>query len=382
MKPLNAIQKQSGSVTLVMTAIILFLLSMVSVFAARIITTDYRINANHYRAKQLFDAAQAGIDQAISTLDRQAINANIGSTDIFSGGPHTLCPQIQAGQTEFYCATDASGTIGLAVLRAQYNPVLVGDTSQLTLTINAFSPNANIAGGITANKTFTQIVQFSPLIPNPPPGPLTVLGDINAAGVRLTNTNTDIAAWSGGAAVAPPNTFVKTGTGIYPSDTNLAALGIDPAQGMFDNFVGFNKAIVRRHARTINCTGGCTDTNADIQKIATSTGGTYWLAGDLVLNSNTVLGTSQNPIVLIMEGNLTLSKKNDTINGLVYKIGDWIDTGSKGTINGALIVEGSFTETGNMDVWYGDLLLGTPQISNLNMVGMYTSVAGSWRDFF
>ena len=373
---------QNGAITIVMSAIVLFLLSMVSVFAARVMITDHRISSNYYYSKQSYTAAQAGMEEATLELDKRNIIVHATNTyNIFTNTTDTSCPGINAGDTGKMCLkddkanADATDDIGLGIFRATYAAPVDADT--VYLTVDAWAPDG------TGSKQFNQAVRFAKAMSYPPPAALVASGNINVAttaSVTLRNMNSDVAFWIGGNNNGSPVSTVGSGSGEYANQAALSAIG--SASDMFDNFFSYDSATIKRHAEVISCGGGCTSSSNEIDPMK-NTGGIFWVEGNITLNSSTILGTTADPAIIIMNGGqLILSNTNSTVNGVIFQFGDWLDGGSDGLINGALIVQGDFSESGSLTIDYGDVGAGgIPEITNLEQLGIYNLIAGSWKDF-
>jgi len=110
----------------------------------------------------------------------------------------------------------------------------------------------------------------------------------------------------------------------------------------------------------------------------TETTGQYWINGDTAFNGNNIYGSPDNPVVVIVDGDLRISG-SPKIYGLVYVTGELNITGTM-TVVGSMISEnGPNTGNGTMQVVYkpftGDGDSG-PSVSNSGVV-----IPGSWRDW-
>lgn len=373
-------QNQSGAVTMVMATVLLFLLSMISVFSARVMITDHKISSNNYLSAQSRSAAQAAVEEAMNMLIRANVIGTVANTDIFPNTPDGQCPDIDAADTGRFCIKNDAG-IGIGIARARYIASDDFPNSVAHLTIDAWSPDG------TAQKTSQQRVRFAEIVPNDPAAPLIVQGNVNAPNVTLNNTTVapnpypDVAMWIGGSdAAGTPSSNVNSGANLGLYEGQGALNGLNTADLMFDNFFGFDKVSVQNIATPIDCTGGCNGNAAQIAAMV-GQGGIFWLTGNLNLHNNTDLGTSNNPIILIVENGaqLSLGNASSEIFGLVFQFGNWTANNSKGTIHGSLIVQGNFTENGSLIIDYGDAA-GMPELDALENLGIYSPIAGSWID--
>jgi hypothetical protein len=97
----------------------------------------------------------------------------------------------------------------------------------------------------------------------------------------------------------------------------------------------------------------------------------------------TTLGSNENPITLIIDGELDTGgvgafAKVPQVIGLTYITGDWSNSGNS-TFQGSVVVEGSVSNTGNPAIIYDEQLyngaLGNPP-------GAITAInPGTWKDW-
>jgi hypothetical protein len=102
-----------------------------------------------------------------------------------------------------------------------------------------------------------------------------------------------------------------------------------------------------------------------------------WVQGNLLVNSSGNIGTVSEPVLLIVNGDLTFSVTGVTIFGLAYmRTANWALAGA-GDIQGALVAEDNITGTGATTVTYNaDVLRRLRQNT-----GSLVRLPGSWRDF-
>ncbi|OUR73995.1 hypothetical protein A9Q78_01895 [Methylophaga sp. 41_12_T18] len=102
---------QQGAATLVVSVVLLLILTLVTIYAARVGLQDQRISGNDYRAKKAFSAAQAGLDYGEAFIQNN-VSTYLGSL--------TTCPDL----VTFPCNYAAATTW-------QYNDVSSGILSSL-----------------------------------------------------------------------------------------------------------------------------------------------------------------------------------------------------------------------------------------------------------
>lgn len=377
-----ALKNQQGAATIIMATVLLFTLSLISIYAARVGVLEHRITNNYYRAKQAYEGTQAGIDAALRAITKLNVvtdGAGVVQTQpVFNVAADPACPTIPAGTTFTVCLTRNNGGAiePVATYSATYGPLTPGsvDTNFLLLTVNAAS------GDGASQQTFQQVVQFQPLMATPPPASLVVKGNVTTnnqlALVNQTAGNADVAIWSGGAVTGSPNVTVNSGTGVYQSNADLAGLTDNQ---FFENFFGLTKQSVQSMSQQIDCSASCNGNTNAIKNLDGVGGTILWVNGDLDLNKSISIGTEAQPVTLIVEGNFKMTHAQAKVFGTVYVANNnWDNTGGKGTINGSVMVEKNFISTGNLTIDYSS----TATLANLaTSVGTYNGVAGSWRDF-
>lgn len=121
-----------------------------------------------------------------------------------------------------------------------------------------------------------------------------------------------------------------------------------------------------------------------LQELSVTRSNVVWLkdpSGTVRIADNAVLGSSENPVLIYIDGNINITG-NPIINGLLYVRGDFINSGGA-DITGAVVIEGSINNTrvyklaGNLRLTYDRALL-----SRLNSGAPFVrGLAGTWKDF-
>jgi len=106
---------------------------------------------------------------------------------------------------------------------------------------------------------------------------------------------------------------------------------------------------------------------------SSATSGLVWHKGDLSLKSD--LGTATNPILLVVEGNLTFNGNQDIV-GFVYVTGNLTISGSS-SIQGAVAVAGNTTVQGSVDISKDTTVLNQLKTS----ASSFNKVPGTWKDW-
>ena len=383
--------KQIGGATLLMSLILVIIMGLISVYSSQTTVTEQRISSNHYRMKQAFEAAQGGLDAVISKLDVNFVassiqNSALGNNESFHHAGLELPPLSGQGHQ-----SQSVGSYSVEFKINDQNPDMV----DVTVFGFAGDNQTNLP-----NQTIFQRLKTTPMISYKPPTPLIARNSISIGGdVSVSNkTNSDAgtlpkAIWSGGSIttslggttasidVVSNDGTLNGGTGTYENNQALRDLSSD---GFFQNFFSEDKQKLKARATVIDCSNSCTGNdllNSDNQAIAqiiwVETSNNTSSPGKLTINEALYLGSTERPVLLIVDGELTINNVGANLNGIIYTTRDFLNSQGSGYIKGSLISEQNINASGNLHVTYNDGQLSTLKKNT----SYYTRVAGSWRDF-
>jgi len=398
--------------TLMISVVMLTSIALMSVYTAQVGVMEQKISANHYRAKQAFEAAQAGLDHIIYNLDMRIV-ANALCTGGGAGDGVCDTRGIGGGVGNKANFVDGNGDTVLSDL-SNGGVLAIGDydlqfsqngnnPEMIDFTLSGYSGD-NI-GGASPNQVVSQSVLRWPILSNTPPAPLIARGSLSLdTNVAVTNTSGNLppAAWAGGAiavgaAVIDVDSNDDTSIGgYYQNEAPLAGLtlgnlAVDPVEPnlFFENFFSESFVNLKNRANTVNCGGGCTQAAlAGLVNVAgVPTGnGIIWIDAEnagvystLTLGGAINLGTEASPVILIVDGNLNMTDVGVDIFGVVYTTQDLGVANTAGNVDGAIITEGdiNITAASSINVTYNSNVM-----SNIGAnFARFTRVAGSWRDF-
>ncbi|MDO9371220.1 MAG: hypothetical protein Q7U07_01310, partial [Gammaproteobacteria bacterium] len=205
-----------------------------------------------------------------------------------------------------------------------------------------------------------------------PPGPGNAKGKIEAKGTsRLTNPDTNVAAWAGGNVKADGGATIAnnsggTTTGIAKNDAALASLTND---AFFQNFFNGTKDSVKNLSEVYTGAGNYSATLSSVPSTKI-----IWIVGDVTINSTVTVGSAAAPVVLIVEGKLTING-SATFNGIAYSTGEMKVNGSA-RFNGAALSESNLKISGSAQVAYDQELLEEA----VNNSGSFAKIGGAWTD--
>ena len=185
MSPSSNLRRQSGAATLIVVMVLFFIISLVAAYTSRNMIFEQRTSANQYRSTQALEAAEAGLEWALTQLNFGRISA-------------TCTPSTNTADTTFrqrYLNIDPSTGRILArttLIGAELTPQCVFDTAASTPAWNCSCPvnGAPVlgppAGTAVAPAFRVRFVRINPLSALPPAQPSVVRVEVVGC-TRLDN---------------------------------------------------------------------------------------------------------------------------------------------------------------------------------------------------
>ncbi|MEJ6003549.1 pilus assembly PilX family protein [Paucibacter soli] len=406
---------QQGAATLVTVMVLFFVLAMMAAYANRNLVFEQRIASNYFRSGVAAEAAESGIEWAIAMLNGgnvdascQAVNApgsnfrqryltalptqgygpvlpvaNFSRAGCTANGPNTWvcdCPAAGAATSPAANASALQPSFGVRFpgLGSQKNIVLLNVTGCSSLLSDCATFNQAMVDSAIGQTSVTVGLGFLSALRMPPASPLVAALDVNL-GTNLGLHNSD------------PSTnglVVQTGGQLLGSSDRLTSVPGTPAQDaivkqdanlqpatMFRRYFGMSLTRYQGqpNVRTVQCNGDCL---AAAGVAATAAADVIWINEDATLADNVVLGSAAAPVLLIVNGNLTVTGPIQ-IHGVIYVTGNvkWDNASAMPSqLIGALVTQGSFGATGLVDLAYD------PQIISIlnKQHGAFVRIPGSW----
>lgn len=389
--------RQRGALTLAVSLAILVLSTLVTFNVSKAILMEQKIANNDSRARQAFEAAEAG---ALAALDYI-------STDPDRDGNGVLDPNVFDLVADADNLGDSSTTtVGTATVVVMVTDLSGGDMTTIRVQSQGFSDDRS------ATRTVTQtIVTINPL-PNVPANPVVTKGGVVIGGsATVHNPEGHSTIWSGQSIDLGSNNSTSTevpdvGDPGYPNcmdipmtcvlaeasnrttpsvdiienDASLNGLSEDD---FFQNFFGMTPTAYRAAMVTIDTTPANANTDAHL-----ATHEVVWIDGNMsftgittgcetaVTGANTCPAANTKPSIVIVDGDASFSG-TPHFYGLLFVTGDLNMSGNT-TVHGAVVAAGSATSSagGSLDIWFNSsILAGTA------MAGSTTSSSGTWKDF-
>ena len=365
----HSLKKQQGAAVMLFSAVLLFGITSTIIYSTKAGVTEQKVTGNQIRSKQARQAANSGLTAAMLAIDKKTVNllnnkrhiTTLGTQEIADLGSYTI----------------------------KYNTLENGDPSNILVTVNATSADG------TGVRAMQQIYTFMPFLSNVPPATLVAPDDVvlEDTTVSLDNKSatTDTTIWCGrsmkkrgatglGVRATPVKTTSKIKQkGKLQKRVKANVAGFPTGNALFEAFFTSTKANTKKLSTVIDCQSGCTSADIDGKS------GLVWVDGNINMNAKSNKGAGQfnpatgvdNPIILIIDGELKMNHSSSQINGLVYVTQDWDNSnGNGGKIKGSVIVEGSMKASGALTLKYNEDILSSIK----NNAGMYLPVPGTWKE--
>lgn len=404
-KPLTSPARQRGMVSLLISLVLLVGITVVVLVTAHTTAKEQRLSANDMRAKAAFETTQAGLDVALSYF-----NSDGGMDQDDDGTADTLtATKVTLNGSD----GNAVGSYQVAFCDQATDP----DTLDCD-SVNACTPPSDLDQALvfacgwsddeTAVQRMVQTVERRPAISDPPTNPLSSRGGVNVSGsATVTNYFNNLTIWTGQSIdnignsgktyirdpdiatpsqdTVPPDppttctddgTYIcttdknTTGPDVIANDTSISSL---TTERYFENYFDATPSQYREYQTTMEVN----DNDASLPDVSSLDGVTrevIWVEDDADFASNTTIGTRDDPVVLIVNGDASAAGTVE-VNGFMYVLGDMSGSGNF-QVNGSMIVDGTVGGTGSLDVVFD------PQaVRRAGNLAPPASMSGSWRDW-
>lgn len=380
----SSARRQRGAVTLVITLLILVAVALGIYAQVGTTSMEARMAANDKRARQAMQNAQAGIDYLLAglqggTLDRTYLCADAATTKAAHGFTldfgGTACSDLPF---EIITKLDRVRSWGYSADGEAVR--VIESTIDLTSSWNWGASAASLPGG-GGNAAIVL------------KGSAQVGGNADAANCNLTggaakDLCTTIGTSNGNQPGIVDGIVVRAGDSISTqgkaatqldghTTANDAALKAMSTDQLFQDYAsgGMSKDEFKTKAYNYNAASGQTNYGSN-QLI--------YVSGNMELKGNTTIGTPSKPVILFVDGNLTIKGTAD-IWGVVYvKSADFSVGNTK--ILGGLVSEGNVDMTGTAAVYHNpglrpDASTVDPATLLANQTGKVSTIrVGSWRE--
>ena len=410
-----SLRRQRGVGTLLAVVLLYAAMAVIVVFTNRNLIFEQKTSANQYRATMALETAEAGLEWATTMLNKSGrltnacVDSAVATDPSFREKYLTWVPATKtwspaaANTVIAACVTSLTGTDWTCSC-----PTPGAAPSVTPPSAGGFKPGFAIAFVTNATTRAVDLVSYGctssitsttctgdaaasvrvtmanvPALATAPGAPLTARGSVSignaALGIQNGDPSTAGVTINAGMGIDAANARITTTPGTPPTTTligNDDSLRNSTEDQMFQTYFGVPKATWRDSVADAVLTCPCTETT--IANALAANKRKLWLEGNLSMNSNTTLGSVNDPFVLVVNGT-TEMRGNLAIYGITYSTAvTWDNTGGGGALMvGASISEGGYTGNGTPDYFYDPRV-----IANLTTIpGRFSRVPGSWRDF-
>ncbi|PHS72764.1 MAG: hypothetical protein COB22_04075 [Cycloclasticus sp.] len=426
--PQLSVSKQKGAAVLLVSIVLLVGVTLITIFAARIGVMDQRIAANEYRHKEAQAAADAALEQAASFITNNTglYDGTVGGTYPWvacTGGYAALFPCTNGGVT-YDLAYDGDLTTTTTIESLQLGSTAVelssGVSSNTYLTytssgdtLNAIGRGESLdgTGNAYAQISYTQVALLTseevPPIMTPIielGGTFTIVADPNGGGkgvpvsawVSTFDTSGGVGSWqtcqldafldNSGSICSETLTDADSwkfcdcdGDRLSESgDVNYDIVQADPGDFppsvlsyLFPSFDSFSDVWAIADEKLTTCTG--------LEALASGWTTSHIVAvdGDCTMPSNSIIGSRDGPLILVVSGHLKINANSD-FYGIALGLSDvTLNGGVK--VHGSLLAEDSTKlTTGGYTQVYDEFVLGSI-VEDLSDVGL-AKQKYSWTD--
>lgn len=407
--------RQRGGAVLALVGLLVLSALLAAAFTHRNLLFEHGSTANHHRAAQASEAADAGLDWALAHLNSPApldddcrlTGAGQGTlfAERFLAGPdaqgrwsvreqastrrplQASCTASGAG-FDCRCAPDAddgidTGTRQRFSIHFETSPA----AEQVHLRSSGCSGTASdcaaAAGGAAARAHARVTLARLPALAAVPAAALTVRGALSLPDAPFelshrTSASGGLTLRSGGAIDAPRLLLhsvpgAPAWASVVDRDASLSRLD---SAAFFDSLFRMSASQWRQQpdVRHVACATACDE--ALVQALADGTHPRLWLHGGLHLASTHTLGSARAPVLLVVDGPVRFDAAV-RIHGLVHgRAASWIDHAGA-QVHGAVTLETDLAGRGASRIAHDAAILSRLRARS----GTWARVPGSWRDF-
>lgn len=402
---------QRGVSSLIVVVVLLAAMAMAIAYTQRNLVMEQKTSANQMRSTIAAEAAEAGLEWAAAMLNKGekinsacttsavagdvrfkaryiSVDTSTGVLTPLAGTVHAAC--VWSGSA-WGCSCPAAGTApSLTVSGSGSQPgfalVFSGSSAAGTVRVTSYGCTTAITGttcsGDGAAVASVLLGGVSGLA-TPPAAPLTARGYVSIGNAALGVINGDPSSngitINAGMTIDADKARITTVPGTPP---HASLVGNDPTlrdtteAQMFATFFGMTKEAYKNMPSVKRVTCPCTETTITAQYANGVR--QFWLDGDLVMNANLTIGSADDPVLLVVDGNITM-RGDLRVFGVMYSTAiTWDNTGGgSALLQGAVISEGNYTGNGTPDYYYDPRVLSKLRYDQASFV----RVPGSWRDF-
>ncbi|MDP2008240.1 MAG: pilus assembly PilX N-terminal domain-containing protein [Rubrivivax sp.] len=432
---------QAGAASLIVVMVLFFLMSLVAAYTGRNLIFEQRTAANQYRSTQAYEAAEAGLEWALTMLNSGRIGANCleagattadtsfrqryltidGDTGVVAPRPAPTgvaglwpsCVSDSAGGWTCSCPsttlptlTAPTGNGVFPAFRVRFTNTeltsrrgLIRIESNGCTSLNDNCLNHGTASGLAleGRANVAAIVALTSALPTPPGAALSVLDDAPGADpplLSIYNTDADLGGVTlqAGGSVTAANFTLRSlpgtpGPSSVANDPLLTALGAEPNRAFASVFSMWPDTYRTQPAAVVvECP--LADCRPDLaNKVAMHPDRVIWATtvdptATITLATAGSIGSAPGPslagpAVIVFDRPVNVTAAGVNVFGFVYTRGGNWQGSSPLNIQGAAFVEGSLAATANSTIVMNSAVLKSLRLRS----GSFVRAPGGWDDF-
>ena len=376
---MTSIHHQRGIAILAMTVIVMLIVTIASITLNRQAIVEIKTSGNHYLSAQSFEAAQAGVDEAIAKLnDTTTIGTFCGTASTtFKKG--CVKDSNADGTIDSYTNTGTNDSQTISGVSKTYYSYTVtnptsGNTSRLRISSTGCSDGCNPCNSSCTSKS--NVVQEVYVMGG-------TFGAINSWGNVSVQGNTTVAGnIISGKSVSVSGSATQTSGAQYTNFSDLSAFS-ESSPGFKDYYLGAsNAALIPTYSATLSMQKpSASDFNAITLNNTRSAIINLTNSSIEITGGSWTIGSASSPVVIIASADFHLTSQVN-IYGIVYAARDYQVGAGGSSVTGMIIAGREVNTAGNGTFTYDqsviDKLLDS---SKTGAPVTYARILGTWRDF-
>ncbi len=424
----------NGAAALTVVMVLFFVMALVAAYTNRNLVFEQRISANSYRVARAAESAEAGLDWTVAMLNGGRVDNNCvpstvatnadfrrrylvdfvqsGAADggyqlpwlgdatltmyaacvVREGAMQCVCPSLTARNPAMTVNADGLGGAFRIETRLSGNEprpgavgiVAKGCASPGSDVTSCYSQNTDattVADSVSMDQINVGLLRALPLAPLAAlttGGTVLVTGGTLAASNGSNNAGLTVHTPTPLTVTAPGTTLLAgpagSGSDGLMIDTTLSDLAAMPNNRWFRSMFAIDPVNFAALPATqvVACPGGACTSSSLTNTLAGFPRNPVLVQGSLTLDVAGQLGDAANPVMLIVNGPLTISA-GMTIFGFVHATS--ITWSAASTVQGAVVSVGTFTASQNATLTYRQDLLDLLRLR----YGSFVRVPGSWK---
>lgn len=365
----HSLSGKRGIVTLMMTVVLVILMTLIIIFTANNGILQSKMSSAMNRNLQAFNAADAGAEYAINYFKQNR-------TTILASPSNGYISYTNASLTNVSMDNGSSFSVTYT------NPV------QNNYSLIQISSTGTSNDG-SSTHTVTELMYSGSLMSNTPSVPLLSISTLTLGGnTTVTNTYSSTTVQSGSSVTINGSGKTVLSSGISSTSSqiqsdiqqNVSSLSGLSSSDFFETYFGMPASSVSGLVAHYYSSTSNTNYSSTLNGM---NGTSIWIdqasGTSTTLNGNISIGSAANPVLLVINGNLTLSG-TVTIYGMVFVTGT-ATTSVLGNVSiiGSLLTSNTLTMSGTTNLTYDPTILSN--LTTQDSVSYQAKVPGSWKDF-